>query len=156
MTRYSRATIALLLVALAGCATLRQLQFETPTVRLETLEITNIDFSGGSLVLWLDVYNPNDYEIRTTRVDASLDLEDTHFGNATFDGSVALAAASHTLVKIPAEFAWEGIGAGARALLQRGAVDYELETKLRVETDLGGRDVTLKNRGEVPIKDLVP
>ncbi|UCC70990.1 MAG: LEA type 2 family protein [Gemmatimonadota bacterium] len=143
-------------VFVASCATLRHLHFERPTVDLEALELVDLDLSGGSLILQLDVYNPNDYEIRTTRVEAELELEDTHFGNAVLEENVSLVPASHTLVAIPAEFTWEGVGAGARALLGRGAVRYELETRLRIETSLGGRTVSLHNRGEVPIKALLP
>lgn len=150
---------ALALVAAAtivSCATLRQLSFERPSVELDAVEISGLDLDGVSLILWLDVYNPNDYEIRTTRVEAELDLEETHFGSAALDESVPLAAASHTLVKLPASFRWEGVGAAARALLGRGTVDYDLETRLWVQTSLGGRTLSLRRRGEVQVKDLVP
>lgn len=143
------------MVLLASCATLRQLHFEQPTVELQAIEVTGIGLSGGSLLLVLEVFNPNDYDIRTTRVEASLELEETHFGNATLEGDETLVAGSHTLVEIPAEFTWEGVGAGARALLGRGSLRYELESRLQVETPLGGHTVTLRNRGDVPIRDLV-
>jgi LEA14-like dessication related protein len=152
----SRSLYAALLPALAAsCATLRQLHFERPTVELEAIEITWIDLSGGSLVLVLDVFNPNDFDIRTTRVEASLDLEETDFGKAILEGDETLLAGSHTLVEVPAEFTWEGVGAGARALLQRGTVRYDLESRLRIETSVGGRTVTLRHRGEVPVRDLL-
>jgi LEA14-like dessication related protein len=143
-------------VLVCSCATLQQLRFEKPSLELETLEITGLGASGVSMVLWLDVFNPNDYDIRTTRVEADLDLEDTHFGSAMLEESVRLAASSHTTVRVPAEFSWEGIGAGARALLDRGAVNYALETKLRVDTSLGGRTLSFRNRGEVPISGALP
>lgn len=147
---------ALVPVLLASCATLRHLHFEQPTVELEAIEITGLGASGGSLLIVLDVFNPNDYDIRTTWIEASLDLEETHFGKAVLEGDETLVAGSHTTVDIPAEFTWQGVGAGARALLGRGALRYDLETSLRVETSIGGRTVTLRNRGEVPIRDLVP
>ncbi|MGD2218295.1 MAG: LEA type 2 family protein [Gemmatimonadales bacterium] len=142
-------------VLLASCATLRQLQFEAPTVDLEAIEITGIGVSGGSLLIVLDVFNPNNYDIRTTWIEASLDLEETHFGTAVLEGDETLVAGSRTQVRIPAEFTWEGVGAGARALLERGALRYALQTRLRVELSIGRRTVTLRNRGEVPINDLV-
>jgi LEA14-like dessication related protein len=140
---------------MVSCATLRQLSFERPTVELDAVEISGLDLDGVGLVLWLDVFNPNEYEIQTTRVEAELDLEDTHFGTATLDESVPLAAASHTLVKLPASFTWEGVGAAARALLRRGTVNYDLDTRLRVQTSLGARTVSFRHRGEVQVKDLV-
>jgi len=136
--------------SLFSCATLRHLSFEQPSVELDAVEIVGLDLDGVSLVLWLDVYNPNDYEIQTSRLDAALDLESTHFGSATLHDNTSLAAISHTLVKVPASFSWEGVGAAARALLRRGTVDYDLETSL------GARTVSLRHRGEAKVKDLIP
>ena len=141
---------------LVSCATLRQLSFERPSVELDTVEIVGLGLDGVSLVLWLDVYNPNDYDIQTSRLDAALDLEGTHFGSATLHDNTSLAATSHTLVKVPASFSWEGVGAAARALLRRGTVGYDLETELRVQTSVGGRTVSLRHRGEVQVRDFIP
>ncbi len=154
-TCYPSVRLAVLAMLLTSCATLRQLQFEQPSVDLEAIEITGVGVSGGSLVLVLEVFNPNDYDIRTIWVEASLELEGTHFGTAVLEGDETLAANSRTQVEIPAEFTWEGVGAGARALLGRGALRYQLEARLRVETSIGGRTVSLRNRGEVPVRDLV-
>ncbi|MEE9132426.1 MAG: LEA type 2 family protein [Gemmatimonadota bacterium] len=153
--RTSGLAVALLATLSASCAVFKQLHFEQPTVKLDAVEITGLDLSGVSFILWLDVYNPNDYEIRATRVEAELDLEQTRFGTALLEESVEIAPTSHTLVKIPAQFTWEGVGAGVRALIGRGSVNYELDTKLRVKTSLGGRTLSFKSRGKVPIRDIV-
>lgn len=140
----------------AGCATLRQLSFERPGVELDSIEITALGLDGVRLNLWLDVFNPNEYEIRTTRIDATLDLESTHFGSAVLDDGVTLAPSEHTRVSIPAEFAWEGIGAGIRSLVKSGSVRYVLNATLHIRTSIGRRTVDVERRGEVPVTDLVP
>lgn len=142
-----------LTAALAACAAFRQLQFERPQVAFDTLEIVGFDIDGVSVVLWLEVTNPNDYDIQTTRIEAALELETTHFGSALWEDAVVLAAGSRTTVRIPAEFTWEGLGAGARALLERGSLAYQLETSLSLDTAFGRRNVKLTNRGEVPVRD---
>jgi LEA14-like dessication related protein len=134
-----------------SCSLFRQLSFEEPSVRLTRLEITDIDLSGVSVNLWLEVFNPNGYDIRTTWIEAELDIEGTDFGQATHAESVILIAADNTIVTIPADFTWEGIGVGARALLQRGSVNYDLKTRLKVKTSLGNHTVTIGNRGEVDV-----
>ncbi len=150
--RAAAAGRALLLAALlSSCSLFQQLSFEQPSLRLRALEVTEIDLEGVSVVLWLEVFNPNDYDITTIRVDADLELEEAHFGSAVLEESVVLAGASTTTVKVPAEFEWEGIGVGARALLLHGSLNYDLETRLRVKTSLGSRTVKLGNRGEVEI-----
>jgi LEA14-like dessication related protein len=142
-----------LATSLASCAALRQLHFERPSIAFDALEIVGLDIDGVSVVLWLEVFNPNDYDIRTTRIEADLDLEDTHFGSALWEDEVVLDAGSRTTVRIPAAFTWEGLGAGARALLGRGSLAYELETKLSLDTSFGHRSVRLTNRGEVPVQE---
>ena len=69
---------------------------------------------------------------------------------------VEIAPSSHTRVKIPARFTWEGVGAGVRALLGSGAINYQLETKLRVKTSPEVRNLSFESRGKLPISDLVP
>ena len=154
--RYRPVVVILAMAISCSCAVFQQLRFEEPTVELDSVEITGLGFSGVSLTIWLDVFNPNDYQIGATRIEADLQLEDTHFGSALLEEDVEIAPSSHTRVRIPARFTWEGVGTGVRALLVRGVVDYELEAKLRVETSLGARDMSFQSRGEVSISDLVP
>jgi len=147
--------VTLIALAPVACATLQQLSFARPTVELQTVQITGLDLQGGSLTLLLDVYNPNQYELRTLRVDASLDLEDTHFGDASLERAAVLAPTAHTNVDVPIAFTWAGVGAGARALLSRGAVNYGLLSRLHVGTPIGERTVELHNQGQVPITQLL-
>ena len=149
-----RAISALLAPTLAACAILQQVQFEPPQVELDCVDVTGLDLAGGSLSLWLDVYNPNGYELRTLRVEAALDLEDTHFGDALLEEVVTLAPLSQTRVELPVSFTWEGVGAGARALLRRAAVTYQLDTSFRIDISGSSRTLGFRSRGEVAIQDL--
>jgi LEA14-like dessication related protein len=155
LSRYRLTAVILAIACVCSCAVFQQLRFEEPTVELGAIEITGLGFSGVSLNIWLDVFNPNDYEIGTTRIEADLQLEETHFGSALLEEDVEIAPSSHTRVMIPARFTWEGVGTGVRALLLKGVVNYEMETKLRAKTPLGARTLDFKSRGEVPISDLV-
>ena len=111
----------------AGCKTLSNaLHFSEPEVQLQEIQITGIGLSGGTLNLALDVYNPNDYRLRSTRLELGVDLEDTHFGDALLDTPLDLPSQQHTLVTVPVRFEWAGVGAGARALLSRQAIRFGL------------------------------
>ncbi len=141
------------LVLASGCATLRSaLTFPEPQVALEEITITGLGLSGGTLDLALDVYNPNDYRLRSTRLEIGLDLEDVHFGDALIDKPLDLSPQNHSRVIVPVRFEWAGVGAGARALLQRQAIRYGLAGAVLVETPLGERRVGLRHSGDVPLK----
>ncbi len=150
------AAILGLLGASTTCALFQRVRFEEPRIRLEALEVTGLDLSGVSLILWLDVFNPNDFDLRTSGVEAELELEGTPFGGASLEEAAVLGAGSHTRMPLPARFSWEGLGAGARALLERGLVRYELDTQLRVETSFGGRNLRFRSGGEVPVRTPAP
>ena len=137
----------------SGCATLRSaLSFVEPQVELEEIRITGLSLSGGTLDLVLDVYNPNDYRLRSTKLELGLDLEDVHFGDALIDKPLDLSPQNHSQVVVPVRFEWAGVGAGAKALLQRQAIRYGLVGAVLVETPLGERRVGLRFNGDVPLK----
>ncbi len=136
-----------------GCGLLGS--FERPTLTLQTVRLAALGLSGGRLDLVLDVHNPNGFEIRSTRLEAELELEGTRFGDATLDRDVVLAPGAHTTVEIPLTFTWEGVGAGARALLQRGELAYTLDTRMFARFPGGDRPVAVKLNGRVTVVDLV-
>ena len=149
-------TICATVGLLTGCATvLQQLQFSRPSLDLETIQVTGISFTGGSVDLILDVFNPNSYDLNTMRVEAGIDLEGTHFGDVSWEEPVTLPSGEHTTVRVPLSFTWSGVGAGARGLLTRGTVNYVLDTRLFLDTPLGDRAVGFETSGEVPLLEMV-
>ncbi len=141
----------------AGCATLgNALRFVEPDLRLQEVRVTGLTFSGGTLDLALDVFNPNGYRLRSTRLEVGIDLEDVHFGDALFEHAVELPAQQHSMITMPVRFEWAGLGAGARALLVRQAVRYGLTGVATLDTPLGDRRVRLRAEGDVPLRTLLP
>lgn len=151
MTRVAL-TIGMAVLATA-CASLRAaFSFVEPQVELEEITITGLGLTGGTLDLALDVYNPNDYRLRSTKLEVGLDLEDVHFGDALIDKPLDLSPQNHSRVIVPVRFEWAGVGAGARALLQRQAIRYGVTGAVLVETPIGEKRVGLKFNGDVPLK----
>lgn len=143
--------------AVAGCATLgNALRFQEPDLRLQEVQVTGLTVSGGTLDLTLDVFNPNGYRLRSTRLEVGIDLEDVHFGDALFETAVELPAQQHSVITVPVRFDWAGLGAGARALLVRQAVRYGLTGVATLNTPLGDRRVRLRADGDVPLRTLLP
>jgi LEA14-like dessication related protein len=147
--------VALLALTAAGCATLRNaLNFQEPQVALQQINITGLGLTGGTLDLVFDVYNPNDYRLRSTRLEVGLDLEGTHFGDALIDRPLDLSPTNHSQVVMPVRFEWAGVGAAARGLLTRAAVKYGVTGAVLLDTPLGEKRVQLRSTGDVPLKKL--
>ena len=143
------------LLVLVGCATLGRLSFTEPDVALQEIGITGIGLTGGTFDLVFDVYNPNDYRIRSTRMEVGIDLEGTHFGDALLDRPLDLSPTNHSRVVVPVRFEWAGLGAGAKALLTKRAVGYGITGRVLVDTPLGERTVGLTGKGNVPLRKLL-
>jgi LEA14-like dessication related protein len=143
-------------IALPGCKTLASaLHFSEPTVALKEIQITGIGLSGGTLNLALDVFNPNDYRLRSTRLELGIDLESVHFGDALLDTPLDLPSQQHTLVTLPVRFEWAGVGAGAQGLLTRQTIRFGLTGTAFLDTPLGDRRVQVRGSGEVPLRRLI-
>ena len=140
---------------LAACATLGRLSFTEPDVSLQEISVTGIGLTGGTFDLVFDVYNPNDYRIRSTRLEVGIDLEGTHFGDALLDRPLDLSPTNHSRIVVPVRFEWAGLGAGAKALLTRQAVGYGVTGRVLLDTPLGDKTVMLHGTGNVPLRKLI-
>src|SRR5207247_345996 len=104
--RTSTPTFSVLAAVLGACATLGRLSFKEPELQLEAINITGLGLTGGTFDLVFDVYNPNDYRIRSTRLEVGVDLEGTHFGDALLERPLDLSPTNHSRVVVPVRFEW--------------------------------------------------
>jgi LEA14-like dessication related protein len=112
--------------------------------------------TGGTLDLVFDVYNPNQYRLRSTRLEVGLKLASTDFGEALIDKPLDLSPQNHSRVVMPVRFTWAGVGAAARSLLQLQELRYGITGAVILDTPLGERRVQLQSTGNVPLKKLIP
>lgn len=154
MTWVARVAVVL---AVGGCATFKAaLNFQEPQLELQQINITGLGLTGGTMDLIFDVFNPNDYTLRSTRLEVGIDLEGKHFGDALLERPLDLSAQNHSRVVVPVRFEWAGVGAGASALLTRQAVRYGLTGAVIVDTPLGDKRVAVHGSGDVPLNKLRP
>ena len=148
--------VTLLTITVSACATLRSaLTFEKPQVELQEINVTGLGLSGGTLDLVFDVYNPNDYRLRSTRLEVGLELAGTDFGEALIDKPLDLSPVNHSRVIMPVRFTWSGVGAAARSLLESQELPYGLTGAVLLDTPIGEKRVELKSKGNVPLRKLV-
>jgi len=145
-----------LVVSFGACATLKNaLQFQKPDVELQQINVTGLGLQGGTMDLVFDVYNPNDYRLRSTRLEVALGLAGTDFGDALIDKPLDFSPVNHSRVVMPVRFTWAGVGAAARSLLESQELPYDLTGAVLLDTPLGERRVELKGDGKVPLRKLL-
>src|SRR5881396_747634 len=138
-----------------SCATLGRLAFTEPDVALQEIAVTGVGLTGGTFDLAFDVYNPNDYRIRSTRMEVGIDLEGRHFGDALLERPLDLSPTNHSRVVLPVRFEWAGLGAGAKGLVTRRSVAYAVTGRVSLDTPLGDKAVALTGKGNVPLAKLL-
>lgn len=147
----------LLVFGVAGCATLKSaVNFQRPDVQLEQINVTGLGLQGGTMDLVFDVYNPNDYRLRSTRLEVGVQLAGTDFGEALIDKPLDLSPVNHSRVIMPVRFTWSGVGAAARSLLQSQELPYDLTGAVLLDTPIGEQRVELKGNGKVPLRKMIP
>lgn len=145
-----------LLGALTACATLKSaLNFQKPDIELQEINVTGLGLQGGTLDLVFDVYNPNEYRLRSTRLEVALELAGTDFGEALIDKPLDLSPTNHSRVIMPVRFTWTGVGAAARSLLESRELPYGITGAVLLDTPVGEQRVELKSDGSVPLKKLI-
>src|SRR6267154_4619226 len=133
--------ISLVALVSLACATLGRLSFTEPDISLQEIEITGMGLTGGTMDLVFDVYNPNDYRLRSTRLEVGIDLEGTHFGDALIDRPLDLSPTNHSRVVMPVRFEWAGVGAAARGFLTHQSLQYGVTGAVLLDTPLGDKRV---------------
>ena len=128
---------AMVAASVSGCASIGRKVFEEPTVSFRQLRINGLGLTGGSLEVLLSVYNPNGYKLDATRLTYDLMLDSTQFATGAIDQKFTVQDKDSTVVRLPIDFSWGGIGQAGRQLLNSGGVNYRVKGDVTVGTPLG-------------------
>ena len=134
-------------VAIGGCATLGRGAFKEPVVRFNNVKVRGVGLSGGALDVMLSVYNPNGYNLNATRLTYRLMVDDTQVGTGALDRPFRVRDKDSTIVTIPIDFTFSGLGAVGRQLLSTGSVNYRVIGDFTVDTPLGSFTRPYDQRG---------
>jgi LEA14-like dessication related protein len=146
--RALRALLALLaLSSLSACAGFLRSEFGTPVVELKDVRMKGIGIQGGSLDLVLDVYNPNNYRLDTSRLTYTLSVDTAALATGAITKLVTLEAKKKTEVILPVTFSAKEIFGAAKIITQMGSLDYTVKGELTVATPFGNYTRPYQGKG---------
>jgi LEA14-like dessication related protein len=147
--RTKLATALLAVLAIAGCASLGALGgFKEPIVSFKDLRVRGLGLTGGSLDAYLNVYNPNGFRLDATRLTYRVTVGDNaEVGTGALDSRFTVQNHDSTVVRIPIDFTYAGIGAAARQMMQSGSVPYNVTGDVTVSTPVGNFTVPYSGTG---------
>lgn len=137
MRKLMIAAAAALALGTAGCASLLTKGFTEPAVDFRGLTVQSLGLTGGSLDVQLGVYNPNGYDLNATRLTYNLMLDSVQFGSGELNQQLTVQKKDTTVVHIPIDFTYRGVGEAGRQLLNTGAVRYLIRGDITVGTPVG-------------------
>jgi LEA14-like dessication related protein len=149
MRKLAFAALTAAAVAVAGCATLGRAAFQNPIVHLRNVGIGNLGLTGGSLNVQLSVYNPNHFRLDATRLTYNLNLagDSIKVASGTYESQFTVNDGDSTMVTIPVDFTYAGLGAAGRSLLNTGAVNYHVLGDVTVGSPIGNFTVPYSSTG---------
>ena len=143
-----RVAMIMAVVATAGCASLGRQAFQAPHVTLRDVRVVGVGVTGGELDVALNVHNPNNYRLDTSKLDYQVFVADTvPVARGTMDNRVTVQAGDSAIVKIPVSFTYSGIGVLGRQLMQTGVVSYKVTGSVTVASVTGNFTVPFSSTG---------
>jgi LEA14-like dessication related protein len=138
---------AAVLMAVVGCSALGRQLFKRPTVILRDVRLTGLGISGGNLDVVLAVYNPNNYRLDATQMHYQLMVDTIPVASGEISDRNAFQGGDTTIVHLPVQFSYSGVGAASRQLSQTGAVNYKVVGDLTVDSPIGSRSFPFTSSG---------
>jgi LEA14-like dessication related protein len=133
----------------AGCSTLGQAVFKQPVVNLQSVAIRGVGLTGGSLDVKLSVYNPNRFKLDGTKLNYKVNLagDSITMASGTISNQFSVGQGDSSLVTIPVDFTYAGIGAAARSILNTGTIAYHVLGDVAVGSPVGNFTVPFSSTG---------
>lgn len=135
--RWTVSVAAFALLLTSACATLGRGIFREPVVNFQELRLNGLGLTGGSLDVILSVYNPNGFKLDATRFTYNLMMDTVRIASGALDRNFMVQGGDSSVVTIPVNFTYAGIGRAGQELMQSGTVNYRVVGDLTVSTPLG-------------------
>lgn len=130
-----------------GCASIGRNAFAEPVVTLRDVKLQGIGMTGGSFDVVLSVYNPNGYRLDASQLNYNLFVDTLRFANGTLNQRFTVQEKDSTIVRVPINFSYAGVGEAGRQLLNTGSVNYRVAGDVTVATPVGSFKVPYDRTG---------
>lgn len=139
------ALAALAAVGVCGCT-----KPKPPQLTPKEAAVTAVDIGGFDMRVKLDAFNPNGFDIAVRSIVAHVILDGTQdLGTVTASQPITLPANAHTLIDVPMNVKWKGIGGLASLAQARKPVPYTVDGTATVGGESLNVDLPFKLEGKI-------
>lgn len=144
------AAVTALMVSATACASVGRRVFTPPVVTFRGATVRGIGFAGSALDIYLGVQNPNSYGLKAVGAEYRVFVRDSvAVGSGAMRDTVAVGGHDSTIVKLPLDVRWAGLGSAGVQALMSGLVDYRIVGDVVASTPFGKHTIPLDVRGRV-------
>lgn len=145
-----------LLALMTACGSV----FEQPQVNLRSVQLGGLGLRGGTLLVNLEITNPNSFTLSANQLEYKLAIANTEVTNDTtwldlatglYTEPFSVGGGATENVQIPVEFTYSSLSGAATSILRAGTFSYRATGTVEVRTPLGTRDVPFRKGGMVSL-----
>ncbi len=127
-----------------------------PKVALQGVALTRVGRGGGSLLVTLEVTNPNSFALHSEGMQYALELQNIEGGSegkwtelvtGTYDAPFSIGPEQSATLEVPVDFDYSRLGGAAVAMLFAGRLDYRARGTVMVRTPVGTHALPFKKQG---------
>ena len=143
--------LVMLVVAVAGACT----KPLAPQLTPKEAKVTSIDATGFDMRVKMDAFNPNAFDLSVRSVVAHVIVDGNQdLGTVTAAQPIDLPANAHTLVDVPMNVKWKGIGGLASIAASKRPVPYTLDGTANVGGERLNLDIPFKLQGVITAEQI--
>jgi LEA14-like dessication related protein len=137
MRRVAIVVSALAIASGVGCASMGRQMLQEPVVTLKDVRLVGLGVTGGTLDVFLNIYNPNEFRLDGSRLTYRVFADSVAVGGGTLDQQFTVQNGDSTSIRLPLTFTYAGLGAAARQIQNQGSVNYRVMGEIEVATPIG-------------------
>lgn len=153
MKRLSLVLVALSLVSLTGCATLKKL-FKKPRVTFKTARLSSASLSDATVDVIYQVDNPNSFGLSLAKVDYAFFVEGKQVVAGAPRKGIQLKARDSSNLVFPANVRFADIVPVVETFLNKDAATFKVQGSVGIDTPVGVISFPLEKEGTFEIPKL--
>jgi LEA14-like dessication related protein len=150
--RYRRMPGYALLILIAFSLLLtscRSMVINEPSFTLKRIGVSPRSLNDIGVMLYLDVHNPNPFDIQLKSFEYTIYLNEEEFGNGRLEKSIMAASSATTPLQVPVNVGFTSVLGGLKAIVGTGNLPYRITGKASVATSFGALNYDFSQEGKM-------
>lgn len=126
---------------------------EVPSFTIRGVTLRPVSFTGMSLLLDIDVRNPNFFDLKFKSFEYTVYLKNEPIGNGSLENELLIPSSSTTRIKVPLTASFKDLSGSLKTILTEEDLPYKIAGKVTVNTVFGSRRFDFSNEGHINLKN---